>query len=107
MQFCRFLNLVIRAEYTESVCNPWNVEGGNLRHGLRSKDLRLKGKISYLLSGRYLAYTSPPALTEDQSYSNLVYAVLGIWIWIHRIHMFLYLPDPNPLVRGPDPFPFS
>jgi hypothetical protein len=29
--------------------------GGNLRHGLRSKDLMLKGKISHVLSGKYLA----------------------------------------------------
>jgi hypothetical protein len=28
--------------------------------------------------------------------------------WIHRIHMFLGLPDPDPIVRGmdPDPDPF-
>ena len=34
-------------------------------------------------------------------------AVLRIWIRIHRIHMFLGLPDPDPLVRGmvPDPDP--
>ncbi len=27
-------------------------------------------------------------------------------IRIHRIHMFLGLPDPDPLVRGMDPDPF-
>jgi hypothetical protein len=33
--------------------------------------------------------------------------VLWIRIWIHRIHMFLGLldPDPDPLVRGMDPDP--
>ncbi len=30
---------------------------------------------------------------------------IRIWIRIHRIHMFLGLPDPNPLVRGLDPDP--
>jgi hypothetical protein len=34
-------------------------------------------------------------------------AVLRIRIWIHRIHVFLSLqdPDPDPLVRGMDPDP--
>jgi hypothetical protein len=34
-------------------------------------------------------------------------AVLRIRIWIHRIHMFLGLPDldTDPLVRGMDPDP--
>jgi hypothetical protein len=31
--------------------------------------------------------------------------VLRIRIRIHRIHMFLGLPDPDPLVRGMDPDP--
>ncbi len=37
---------------------------------------------------------------------------IRIWIRIHRIHMFLGLPDPDQLVRGmdpdlaPDPDPF-
>jgi hypothetical protein len=30
---------------------------------------------------------------------------IRIRIWIHRIHMFLGLPDPDPLVRGMDPDP--
>jgi hypothetical protein len=31
----------------------------------------------------------------------------GLWIRIriHRIHMFLGLPDPDPLIRGMDPDP--
>jgi hypothetical protein len=32
-------------------------------------------------------------------------AALRIRIRIHRIHMFLGLPDPNPLFRGKDPDP--
>jgi hypothetical protein len=34
-------------------------------------------------------------------------SVLRIRLQIHRIHMFLSLPDPDPLVRGmnPDPDP--
>jgi hypothetical protein len=28
---------------------------------------------------------------------------IRIRIWIHRIHMFLGVPDPDPLVRGMDP----
>ena len=40
---------------------------------------------------------------------RFVIAVLQIWIRIqiriHRIHMFLGLPDPDPLVRGMDPDP--
>jgi hypothetical protein len=32
--------------------------------------------------------------------------VFRIWIRIQRIHMFLVLPDPDPLVRGMDPDPF-
>ena len=35
--------------------------------------------------------------------ANLLPAVLRIRIRIHRIHMFLGLPDPDPLVRGMDP----
>jgi hypothetical protein len=31
--------------------------------------------------------------------------VLRIQIRIHRIHLFLGLPDPDPLVRGMDPDP--
>jgi hypothetical protein len=33
------------------------------------------------------------------------FTVLRIRIWIHRIHMFLGLPDPDPLVRVIDPDP--
>jgi hypothetical protein len=38
---------------------------------------------------------------------KLKLAVFRIRIWIHRIHMFLGLLDPNPdsLVRGMDPDP--
>jgi hypothetical protein len=40
---------------------------------------------------------------------TLLQAVLRIRIWIRRIHMFLSLPDPDPLVRymdlDPDPVP--
>jgi hypothetical protein len=32
-------------------------------------------------------------------------SVFRIRIQIHRIHMFLGLPDPDPLVRGIDPTP--
>jgi hypothetical protein len=34
-------------------------------------------------------------------------SVLPIRIWIHRIHMFFGLPDPDPdpLVKGMDPDP--
>ncbi len=32
-------------------------------------------------------------------------AVLRIQIQIHQIHVFLGLPDPDPLVRGMDPYP--
>jgi hypothetical protein len=32
-------------------------------------------------------------------------SVFRIRIQIHRIHMFLGLPDPDPLVRGMDPDP--
>jgi hypothetical protein len=35
----------------------------------------------------------------------LLKPVLRIRIRIHRIHMFLGLPDPDPLVRGMDPDP--
>jgi hypothetical protein len=35
----------------------------------------------------------------------LLQPVLRIRIRIHRIHMFLGLPDPDPLVRGMDPDP--
>ena len=34
-----------------------------------------------------------------------IFAVLQIRIRIHRIHMFLDLQDPDPLVRGMDPDP--
>jgi hypothetical protein len=34
---------------------------------------------------------------------KLIKAVLRIRIRIHRIHMFLGLLDPDPLVRGMDP----
>ncbi len=37
--------------------------------------------------------------------SSLFLAVLRIRIRIHLIHMFLGLPDPDPLVRGLDPDP--
>jgi hypothetical protein len=37
--------------------------------------------------------------------SGFVQAVLWIRFRIHRIHMFLGLPDPDPLVRGMDPDP--
>ncbi len=39
--------------------------------------------------------------------SGALWAVfrIRIWIRIHRIHMFLGLPDPDPLVRGIDPDP--
>jgi hypothetical protein len=33
----------------------------------------------------------------------IFFSVFRIRIWIHRIHMFLGLPDPDPLVRGVDP----
>ncbi len=36
---------------------------------------------------------------------TVVQAVFRIRIRIHRIHMFLGLPDPDPLVRGMDPDP--
>jgi hypothetical protein len=40
---------------------------------------------------------------------NFYFTVLPIRIWIHRIHMFLGLldPDPDPSVRGMDPDPSS
>jgi hypothetical protein len=34
-----------------------------------------------------------------------LHPLFRIRIWIHRIHMFLGLPDPDPLVRGMDPDP--
>ena len=36
---------------------------------------------------------------------TVLYAMLWIRILIHRIHMFLGLPDPDPLARGMDPDP--
>jgi hypothetical protein len=34
-----------------------------------------------------------------------LHPLFRIRIWIHRIHMILGLPDPDPLVRGMDPDP--
>ncbi len=42
---------------------------------------------------------------KTHQYSRIYYTVLRIQIRIHRIHMFLGLPDPDPLVRGMDPNP--
>jgi hypothetical protein len=36
---------------------------------------------------------------------NMRLPVFWIRIRIHRIHMFLGLPDPDPIVRGMDPDP--
>jgi hypothetical protein len=36
---------------------------------------------------------------------NVLYSVLRIRIWIHQIHMFLGLLDPDPLIRGMGPDP--
>jgi hypothetical protein len=40
-----------------------------------------------------------------QTFYQLISPVLRIRIRIHRIHMFLGLTDPDPLVRGMDPDP--
>jgi hypothetical protein len=46
-------------------------------------------------------------LQEEANVSNLVTLLAVLRIRIHRIHMFLGLPDPDPvpLVRGMDPDP--
>jgi hypothetical protein len=45
--------------------------------------------------------------TYDKNGFFLAVLQIGIWIRIHRIHMFSGLPDPDPdpLVRGMDPDP--
>ena len=42
-----------------------------------------------------------------QTVSQDLLAVLRIRIQIHRIRMFLGLPDPDPFVQGTDPAPDS
>jgi hypothetical protein len=48
-------------------------------------------------------------LSERERKKNNFFAELGIHFWCAvlriRIHMFLGLPDPDPLVRGMDPVP--
>jgi hypothetical protein len=39
------------------------------------------------------------------SKTDVLNAVLRTWIRIHRIYMFLAIPDPDSLVRGLDPDP--
>ncbi len=44
-----------------------------------------------------------PAPQAGNRFLGSLKVVLWIRIRIHRIHMFLGLPDPDPLVRGMDP----
>jgi hypothetical protein len=46
-----------------------------------------------------------PRTGGHSRHKGMYKAVLGIRIQIHRIRMFLGLPDPDPLVRGADPAP--
>jgi hypothetical protein len=50
----------------------------------------------FQISGTKKRYADTVTLPHTSS-------VLGIRIRIHRIRMFLGLPDPDPLVRGTDP----
>jgi hypothetical protein len=63
------------------------------------------------LSTNYLfyAYSTLGGCLADESKRKLLITflpVLWIQVWIHRIHMFLGLPDPDPLVRGVDTDPY-
>ncbi len=59
----------------------------------------------FSLTRRVLGYDEEyEEIKESPNYQHLQ-AVFRIRIRIHRIHMFLGLPDPDPLVRGMDPDP--
>ncbi len=61
------------------------------------------GSTPLMVATKYARKQALEVLIRDKVRKCLFSTVLRIRI--HRIHMFLGLPDPDPLVRGMDPAP--
>jgi hypothetical protein len=63
------------------------------------------GKLDEDQACRAIYQQTQPAIRASFGHIDRPHPQAVLRIRIHRIHMFLGLPDPNPLVRGVDPDP--
>ncbi len=100
-------------QYLASVPEDWPLLSCTLRISLclpelKPVDLLPEWRDVYLVQNVLLAGSPQYLGNHEENYHSetdrkLSRAVFRFRIRIHRIHMFLGLPDPDPLVRGMDP----